>query len=62
MGGWICGENDLDYPKIRVKMAKINWRENLLNWHTWVSASVSTCTVECWKMYIYKGENRHFTF
>ena len=24
MGGWICGENDLDYPKIRIEMMRIN--------------------------------------
>ena len=27
MGGWICGESDLDYPKIGIEMARINWRE-----------------------------------
>ena len=24
MGGWICSENDLDYPKIRIEMVRIN--------------------------------------
>ena len=24
MGGSICGENDLDYPKIGIEMARIN--------------------------------------
>ena len=42
MGGWICGETDLDYPtigiemarinsKIGIEMARINWRE--FNWN-----------------------------
>ena len=54
MGGWNCGGSDLNYPKIGIEMAiinskigiameRINWRENLLNWRTWVSGSVSTC-------------------
>ena len=54
MGGWNCGGSDLNYPKIGIemairnskfgiKMARINWRGNLLNWRTWVSGSVSTC-------------------
>ena len=25
MSGWICGESNLDYPKIWIKMARINW-------------------------------------
>ena len=24
MGGWICGENNLDYPKIGIEMVRIN--------------------------------------
>ena len=24
MGGWICSESDLDYPKIGIEMARIN--------------------------------------
>ena len=45
MGGWICGGNDLDYPKIQIKMAEINWSEDLLKWRTWVYRFASTCTM-----------------
>ena len=27
MGGWICGESNLDYLKIGIEMTIINWRE-----------------------------------
>ena len=27
MGGWICDEGNLDYPKIWIKMAEMNWSE-----------------------------------
>ena len=54
MGGWICGENGLDYPKIGIEMTRINskigiemarlkLKRNLLKWRTRVSGSVSTC-------------------
>ena len=36
MGGWICGENDLDYPKIGIEMARINSKIGIemarINW------------------------------
>ena len=35
MGGWICGESDLDYPKIEIEMARINWREIYWNDVLW---------------------------
>ena len=43
MGGWNCGGSDLKYAKIWIAMARINCRENRLNWRTWVFGSVSTC-------------------
>ena len=27
MDGWICVGSDLNYPKIWIKMARLNWRE-----------------------------------
>ena len=27
MGGWNCGRSDLNYPKIGIAMARINWSE-----------------------------------
>ena len=31
MGGWICGESDLDYPKIGIEIVRINLRE--IDWN-----------------------------